>query len=928
LRAWHHAEALREAGHDVHLVTREQDAVPGGPPTFASTPELVEHARRVQPDVLLVVQPEEAPGLACLELPMAVDLYAPRMLEAQFQDAAGVEAVNTLRAIRAGDFFLFSNNRQRFYFLGLLALAGVDLRSHAFGAVVPLVAPQGPERKKPRGPLFVMGGVSWPWIDPTEALGRAVAHLDKRRRGKLLVLGHKPILGESPVRDLQAELPASKRLEFGGVLPYDQLLATYAGASAAIDMMAPTPERSMAVAFRHMDYLGCGLPMIVGDEHVLAESLREAGAGLVGLSVEDAIDAVLDEPDALAQRSHAARSLATGRFGRACCEAPLLAWLQAPTRRERRDTPLGELAEVSARAARSDLLERTAQADIVRLTAEVEAKRSEVAGLVQQGRVLSVATERLAGSVAEVAGFKREAIAVLGGAQARAQEQLSSLQARAAALEADLAKKGAELEAALREKGLHADGIQDLRRQLAGVDSRVQALRSERDASVEAREVAQADALKKTVELDTQARQQDLFRDQIASLERRLAAADKLAVSLRTQVAGAELGLAEALAESQKKSIELEARLRERQSITAHLETVQRQERGRHAEAVRLGAELGRMSADLAEHQRDGTKKTAELEAVQQVLDHTRAALVAEAASLLDARSDAAKKGAELDALRSELAQGKARAAGLGDTVDQLRARVVADASTLHDAQADAAKKAAELEGLQHTLEQLRPRAEADVLALKQALASTAHKAAELEVAQQTLDTLRSQADADRIALQDARSDAAKKGAEIDALQQVVAQERRAAESTQSELLDLRAVGARAIAEHSVAQQLLDQARGQLASLQQSSVDAVADAATKGAQVAALQRESEKLEGAVAAEQASALALQGKLELQAAELARADERSGGVLARMESLDASLADAQVDIEKKNNELEDAWSERERLEELISELRSRR
>jgi len=770
LRAWHHAEALREAGHDVHLVTRRQDAVPDGPPTFASTPELVEHARRVRPDVLLVVQPEEAPGLACLELPMVVDLYAPRILEAQFQDAAGLEAVNTLRAIRAGDFFLFSNHRQRFYFLGLLALAGVDLRSHAFGAVVPLVAPQGPERKKPRGPLFVMGGVSWPWIDPTEALGRAVAHLDKRRRGKLLVLGHRPILGESPVRDLQAELPASKRLEFGGVLPYDQLLATYAGASAAIDMMAPTPERSMAVAFRHMDYLGCGLPMIVGDEHVLAEPLRDAGAGLVGLSVEEAIDTVMDDPDALAQRSQAARSLATGRFGRAGCEAPLLAWLQAPTRRERRDTPLGELAEVSARAARSELLERTAQADIVRLTAEVEAKRGEVAGLVQQSRVLSVATERLAGSVAEIAGFKREAIAVLGGAQAQAREELGAQQAHSAALEADVAKKGSELEAALREKGLQQGRMQDLRAQLVGAAARVQALRTARDVANEAREAAQADALKKTVELDAQARQAQLLGDQVASLQSRLEAADKTAA----EVAASEL-----------------------------------------------------------------------------------------------------------------------REVGLLQTIDVLRARSVAETGALLDARADSAKKSAEFEGMQLALDQLRSRSAAN-----------------------------------RTALGDTRADAAKKGAELESLQQALAQELRAAEAVQGELVELRTHSFRSGAEHGVAQQLLDRARGEVAALRQSVADSAADAAAKGALLAALQQECEKFEGSAAAAQGRYESQQDKLQQQAAEIACAEQARGAARAQVESLEASLADAQVDIEKKNNELEDAWSERERLEGLISELRSRR
>ncbi|MFH1464275.1 MAG: hypothetical protein ABIO70_07800, partial [Pseudomonadota bacterium] len=320
LRAWHHAEALAAAGHDVHLVTREQDAVADGPPTFRSAPDLLAHARRVRPEVVLCVQPEEAPTLAALGLPLVVDLYAPRLLEAQFQDATGEEAVATLRAIQAGDFFLFSNPRQRYFFLGLLAMAGVDLRDDRFGAVVPLVAPEGPPRQAPSSPLFVLGGVAWPWIDPLEGLTRAVAHLRKRRQGRVLVLGGQPAVGSAAVRDLPAVLPPGPRLAYRGPVPYPELLNIYAGATAALDLMAPTPERTLAVAFRHMDYLGCGLPMIVGAEHVLGDVLAEAGAGLVGLPVEEALDRVIDAPEEHEARAVAARALARARFGREACE--------------------------------------------------------------------------------------------------------------------------------------------------------------------------------------------------------------------------------------------------------------------------------------------------------------------------------------------------------------------------------------------------------------------------------------------------------------------------------------------------------------------------------------------------------------------------------------------------------------------------------
>ncbi len=199
LRAWHHARALEAAGHEVLLITRAQDRGEGGPPTFDSPAALRRYAEAARPDRILCVQPEEAPALAGLGVPLCVDLYAPRLLEAVFEDRTGAEATHTLRAIAAGDEFLFSNPRQRWFYHGLMILAGVDLRSCS-GAVVPLVAPPAPRRgRRPAEPVFVMGGVSWPWQDPVRGLRRAAAHLSARGRGRIVVYGGRPALG-GPLR--------------------------------------------------------------------------------------------------------------------------------------------------------------------------------------------------------------------------------------------------------------------------------------------------------------------------------------------------------------------------------------------------------------------------------------------------------------------------------------------------------------------------------------------------------------------------------------------------------------------------------------------------------------------------------------------------------------------------------------------------------
>ena len=92
--------------------------------------------------------------------------------------------------------------------------------------------------------------------------------------------------------------------------------------------------------------------------------------------------------------------------------------------------------------------------------------------------------------------------------------------------------------------------------------------------------------------------------------------------------------------------------------------------------------------------------------------------------------------------------------------------------------------------------------------------------------------------------------------------------------------------------------------------------------------MAALQREAEQLRGAEMRALAGLEKLRADAEQRAVAGARAEETAGQLRARLESLEESLADTQADIDKKNSELELAWQERERLEGIITELRTAR
>ena len=401
---------------------RAQDARGG----YASARELRRLAEAARPDWILCVASEEAPALAGVA-PLLVDLYAPRPLEAAFQGEQRAEAQATLRAIAAADDLLFSNERHRWFFLGLLGACGWAL-ARPIGHVVPLAAPIGaPARRAPGAPRFVIGGHPWPWQDARDTVRRAVAWLGDR--GEVVTVG-------LPPEDGARALPLLPRAE------WLELLAT---STAALDRYAFNPERELAVSFRQMDAVAAGLPLILDPHAPLADLVRAHGAGWPDLPLEQAMQAAIDAARADDGAAAGARALAA-RFDPDLTERPVVTW--TPRRRAlswnllRAGGALGA-AEVAARAERA----RRAAAE-----REVEVKRQEIDALNLQVRALCGAVESATAAVADVAGLRREVVQVLGARLSGREVEGEHLRRELEIVRADLEKKTRELEAAHGER--------------------------------------------------------------------------------------------------------------------------------------------------------------------------------------------------------------------------------------------------------------------------------------------------------------------------------------------------------------------------------------------------------------------------------------------------------------------------------------------
>ncbi len=409
IRAAQHVTALRAAGHDVATLCREQDGSGG----FTGPANLRSLARRSRPDWVLCVAPEEAPALLGVA-PLVVDLYAPRLLEAAWEGQQEDEARRALLAVDAADEVLFSNPRQRWFWLGVLGLTGWDL-SREVGRIVPLATSAIVSGKRPKRPRVILGGHPWPWQDGREVLARAVRHLDGR--AEVVSYG----------------LPAIAGVTAHGLVSVGEWRAACAGATVALDRYAPHNERELALSFRQLDYLSAGLPIITDPWTPVADGVRAHHAGWVDETLEDALDAALTDD----RRAGAASLAAT--YAPELAAAALCSLL--PTFRPRTWSALRWSRQAAAAKLRSEadaLLREAAEA-------EVRQKRDEVDVLVGQLRALTSAVESLASSQADMAGFRRETVQVLGTRLAGQTGEAEALRRELAITRADLEKKELEL---------------------------------------------------------------------------------------------------------------------------------------------------------------------------------------------------------------------------------------------------------------------------------------------------------------------------------------------------------------------------------------------------------------------------------------------------------------------------------------------------
>ena len=678
LRARQLGDSLAARGIETVYITHrnfyESEAAPERVLLFETPRDFLRELDSGGYGLLICVQGE---GLELLpdegqSVPVLADWIAPRLMEFAFQGLPLEQWLPRLIAnIRKADYHSCCTEVQRAYLLSLLQLAG-HAASDLHVVVVPLSAPAQFSRRPAPGPepVFVAGGVYWPWIRSARFLRILVEELESAGYGRLKVFGGRypfPI-GSAEYQDLAGQLPASSRLEVMGMMPYPAIMREYLRADVAVNLFEENAERQMALSFREIDYLRAGVPLVCTPFSYISPMVRRHGGGWVLADLDDdtvraAFRKILAQRPIPRELSNGARRILREHFDQDKTIVPLLGLMKSP-RKKPLPVSLLQSAFLWGEHARTRL--EAVEADRGRLNETLREKEKSLEGLqeLETGHRQDLAAS--AATIRELRGYLARKESDLESSQALLREKDAALVQQQANIdrmqeyitrkETDLARLADEA-GGLREQSARLESArQDLSAQVAAQAAEIERQR----AYIQEKEKDNAELLRLLSEKDqalgygqsAQAQLQerlDRLGADLKSAESRFRAQEALYANSLKDLAGAAATIAELKAYVAEKDAQL-------------------------AELMRLSAEkdraLGAMDVRVADLEAENGQCRTELseakescEKLQEAYTENEAHLRESAATIAGLRDYTARKETELAGLMQLTAE-KDRALG------------------------------------------------------------------------------------------------------------------------------------------------------------------------------------------------------------------------------------------------------------------------
>ncbi|MBI2952742.1 MAG: glycosyltransferase [Chloroflexi bacterium] len=299
------------------------------------------------------------PFLKNVSQPLVVDLYDPFLFENfeahRFRRAAHRQVIHArdlvvvLEQLRRGDFFVCSNERQRDYWLGMLAAAGrighCDGREVGLRDLVDVVPFGLPEispshtRQVLKGVVpgigegdrvIVWGGGIWAWLDPLVLVRAMTTVAAAYPEARLFFMGKEhpdPSLASSNLSLYSQAVDLARKLGLLGRsvffndrwVEYDERQNYLLEADIGVSCHQRSIETRYAQRTRLLDYVWCELPIVTSSGDTWSEFVEAHGLGKVAPvgdadALAAALNSMLDEPDLKAAhrpRFRAIRSLLT-----------------------------------------------------------------------------------------------------------------------------------------------------------------------------------------------------------------------------------------------------------------------------------------------------------------------------------------------------------------------------------------------------------------------------------------------------------------------------------------------------------------------------------------------------------------------------------------------------------------------------------------
>ncbi|NEV62565.1 glycosyltransferase [Thiorhodococcus minor] len=298
------------------------------------------------PDALIVGYWELIEALPQdLDLPIVLDVVAPRILEAMYQEHLDLssEVRRALACYRRADRFLVGSQRQASFLLSWLILAGAECLAESPIDVLPISVE--PAAEAPPGDIqddclrLVSGGVFWPWRRTEDWFDSLIAALQRHGGGQaeLALFSGGYVYAADAAAPTLSEREAAwpeQLVKRYGLLPYQEMQTFLrTRCRIGVELADENPERRHSQSFRAMEFLRNGLPLLCNGYTELAEQVRAYDAGWVVDGMDDldaAVAEILGSPDLVAVKSRNALRLVEARFHYRKTTAPLVRFLREP----------------------------------------------------------------------------------------------------------------------------------------------------------------------------------------------------------------------------------------------------------------------------------------------------------------------------------------------------------------------------------------------------------------------------------------------------------------------------------------------------------------------------------------------------------------------------------------------------------------------